>query len=389
MSPQLALHDALEFQYCRKQKCPAKRTTSPFLGGVAIRHRYECTGIRHCEYLDNSLAILSHTCVTEDIWEQLKGSRTNAYRSEQDERKRSAIVTFQAVQFRFRNQTACTVTTRSCRPILKTMQHADVSGEKLCYVGCAGSTADSRRESHFFRIVGNHVDYEYLENLFQTGIQHEPESTELCSNIFSTKTRYRECGSNHPQGRGKLVWATCNVEFDIIIPVDLVKCPYYIFTSTGTHVHPPPPPTKPIDSPLEGRSTEIARQKRKRSAVEEPDNGDEDDTPSQASLPGYLHPQGLSPERQMSVSRSSPAAQSITTESGSQTSSQPFLVPPRPTSAQSNIQPQVLQQNRENWAKHAALELREREARVRRQELENRLLELELLQKERALARQE
>ncbi|KAF1966784.1 hypothetical protein BU23DRAFT_377144, partial [Bimuria novae-zelandiae CBS 107.79] len=53
------------FQYCRKQKGPPKRTTSVFLGGPAMRYRYECTGIKRCEYLDNELANLSHTHVTD------------------------------------------------------------------------------------------------------------------------------------------------------------------------------------------------------------------------------------------------------------------------------------------------------------------------------------
>lgn len=36
----------------------------------------------------------------------------------------------------------------------------------------------------------------------------------------------------------------CQVSFRILIPLDLDQCPYAIFLSTGTHCHPPPPPSK-------------------------------------------------------------------------------------------------------------------------------------------------
>ena len=55
-------------------------------------------------------------------------------------------------------------------------------------------------------------------------------------------TTYKDV--DHPQGHGKLSRVYCNVEFNILIPVDLVQNPFYLFTSHGTHHHPPPPPTK-------------------------------------------------------------------------------------------------------------------------------------------------
>ncbi|KAF1964133.1 hypothetical protein BU23DRAFT_72662 [Bimuria novae-zelandiae CBS 107.79] len=84
----MVLQDVQQFQYCRKQKGPAKRTTSAFLGGPATRYRYECTGIKHCEFLENTLATLSHTHVTDEMWEQMKSARLNIYRSELDPQKK-------------------------------------------------------------------------------------------------------------------------------------------------------------------------------------------------------------------------------------------------------------------------------------------------------------
>jgi len=49
---------------------------------------------------------------------------------------------------------------------------------------------------------------------------------------------------DHPQGKEQLMHQDCGVTFDIIIPNNLVATPYYLFTSLGEHIHPPPPPHK-------------------------------------------------------------------------------------------------------------------------------------------------
>jgi hypothetical protein len=55
-----------------------------------MRFRYTCTGIKHCEYLDNALLLLSHTHVTPETWEQMQNTRYSAYRGERDERKKKS-----------------------------------------------------------------------------------------------------------------------------------------------------------------------------------------------------------------------------------------------------------------------------------------------------------
>jgi hypothetical protein len=84
------------------------------------------------------LANLSHTHVTSEIWEQIKGCRSNLYRSEPDaKKKRSTAYVFsiifecvlirfslyQAVMHRFRNRTACVRTRETCAPVLRQMRH--------------------------------------------------------------------------------------------------------------------------------------------------------------------------------------------------------------------------------------------------------------------------
>lgn len=49
---------------------------------------------------------------------------------------------------------------------------------------------------------------------------------------------------DHPQGKGKLIRVLCEVEFHILIPINLEDHPYYLFTSVGVHNHAPPPPSK-------------------------------------------------------------------------------------------------------------------------------------------------
>jgi len=51
-------------------------------------------------------------------------------------------------------------------------------------------------------------------------------------------------GVDHPNGAGKLEKLPCSVIFSIIMPNDLTATPYILFTSHGTHTHPPPPPNK-------------------------------------------------------------------------------------------------------------------------------------------------
>lgn len=43
----------------------------------------------------------------------------------------------------------------------------------------------------------------------------------------------------------------CNVVFHVLVPDDLTATPYILFTSHGTHSHPPPPPNKPPQEMVE------------------------------------------------------------------------------------------------------------------------------------------
>jgi hypothetical protein len=63
---------------------------------------------------------------------------------------------------------------------------------------------------------------------------------------------------SHPQGEGKLQQVVCNVQFNILIPLDLDQNPFFIFHSIGTHSHAPPPPTKTPET-LAGEIVDLIR----------------------------------------------------------------------------------------------------------------------------------
>ncbi|KAF1978953.1 hypothetical protein BU23DRAFT_191377 [Bimuria novae-zelandiae CBS 107.79] len=241
---EMILQDAQQFQYCRRQKGPPKRTTSVFLGGPAMRYRYECTGIKRCEYLDNGLANLSHTHVTDEIWEQMKGSRLNLYRSEPDARKKKSTALYQAVMHRYRNRTTCVYSRDTCAPVLRQMRHEAVSGDRLWYIGCSSWTYWNKAEGHLFKTVGAQYNIPHLQSLFENGLPEDPAQAETCGAIFLTRTKLHDCDVNHPQGKGKLLKVGCGVQYDIIIPIYVSQSLHYIFTSHGIHTHPPPPPTR-------------------------------------------------------------------------------------------------------------------------------------------------
>jgi hypothetical protein len=63
------------------------------------------------------------------------------------------------------------------------------------------------------------------------------------------------------QGAGKLTLKPCNVIFNAVIPRESERetTPYMIFLSTGTHLHPPPPPNMPPKQLVEELNSVISR----------------------------------------------------------------------------------------------------------------------------------
>src|SRR5690242_2758303 len=82
----------IKFQYSRAKKGPQKPTTSPYLGNVAaMRYRYQCSGVRCCEYLDNAIQTLHHTSVNENTWSVMKATRQSGRRTDPDKTRRYTL----------------------------------------------------------------------------------------------------------------------------------------------------------------------------------------------------------------------------------------------------------------------------------------------------------
>lgn len=74
-----------------------------------------------------------------------------------------------------------------------------------------------------------------MHRVFAVGTPHEPVVDDL---------RLTTLENEHDEevAPARLIFKQCDVEFDIVIPVDIVKTPHYHFTSSGLHRHYPPPP---------------------------------------------------------------------------------------------------------------------------------------------------
>ncbi|KAF2003727.1 hypothetical protein P154DRAFT_80641 [Amniculicola lignicola CBS 123094] len=114
----------------------------------------------------------------------------------------------------------------------------------------------------------------------------------------------------------------------------------------------------------------------------------------QASSSGYVRARSSSRQRFSPNTRDTAAlGEQLVQESDSTSSSNPtpskrVAIPFRSPSSQPSLQRQILHQNLNTQSQRTALELREKEAEVRRQELQNRALELDILERERALDRE-
>jgi hypothetical protein len=135
--------------------------------------------------------------------------------------------------------------------------------------------------------------------------------------------------------------------------------------------------------------TQPDRKRSRAETVEEDDSSAENADEQalfQASSSGYTWRRPSQKRRQSETRRvSSGPSGSSSSPASSRMSSQPVTLAFRTPSVEPTLQQQALQQNTDAQAKQTELELREGEARVKRLELENMKLELEVAAMRRAL----
>ncbi|KAF1811308.1 hypothetical protein P152DRAFT_68557 [Eremomyces bilateralis CBS 781.70] len=92
-------------------------------------------------------------------------------------------------------------------------------------------------------------EIEFLQTVFNSGVQDT--TSEVCTILKQQNSRAKTCGVDHTQGQGKLVSLPCQVLFTVFQPLDMDRTPYLVWVSSGTHSHPPPPPTRTPQQYLE------------------------------------------------------------------------------------------------------------------------------------------
>lgn len=77
-------------QYSHKRVYPTKHVKCTFLDTLVYKDKHKCTGIKHCKNLETNLYVLSHTEVTESIWDTMKRYRGEIEQLESDPSRRNA-----------------------------------------------------------------------------------------------------------------------------------------------------------------------------------------------------------------------------------------------------------------------------------------------------------
>ncbi|KAF2809704.1 uncharacterized protein BDZ99DRAFT_387971, partial [Mytilinidion resinicola] len=119
------------------------------------------------------------------------------------------------------------------------------------YVSCINHTGQ-HHNGHYFKIVPTNLWPEIPFLIMRFNNQGlEPDKNEDCFVIETNQSRKKFCG--------RLLQATCNVVFNIFVPKDRTECEYILFTSHGTHTHPPPPGRRTPQELIAGLMSVISR----------------------------------------------------------------------------------------------------------------------------------
>ncbi|OXV10434.1 hypothetical protein Egran_01800 [Elaphomyces granulatus] len=80
-----------DFQYCRKQVHPPKRIYCSYLHTHVLKHKFKCSGLKVCEYLDPALKAVHHEEANSEIFDQVQHINQNLTIVEENPRKRGAF----------------------------------------------------------------------------------------------------------------------------------------------------------------------------------------------------------------------------------------------------------------------------------------------------------
>ncbi|KAG6254257.1 hypothetical protein E4U47_008303 [Claviceps purpurea] len=236
-------------QYQLKRMAPIVDVMSDVLGTVAVRlHKFRCSGIRRCEYLDESLLNPASFPDAGEYWEKRDVREPLTRRSEQ-KRLRNVASWAWTIKNDYSSLKACRSSSTghlpSCRPIIFSNAEQAAGCRIQRWVRC-------HNHAH-----GNEHQNEQIPSEFDTHLAKLEEILTSTNGLYlqdrchvwdSLRSRKKTCDVAHLNGFGNMIIHECPVEMWFIVPMPTKNLDPSIFpiliNSIGTHSHPPPPPTK-------------------------------------------------------------------------------------------------------------------------------------------------
>ncbi|KAJ5439313.1 uncharacterized protein N7458_010311 [Penicillium daleae] len=245
-------------QYSYRQVYANKACKNDSFRGTDYTHsRYTCSGAFVCQYSDPIIRSMSHTAVDEGLWSTIQGIRQNMPFIEDDQVRRETYTYFSSTHTLFQRGTSCQAALPSCFPVLTQSADRTPLGGYTYAVTCVNELQlpGYHYRSNTIARDGS-IDIKFLGSLLTGEI---PSLVESCCAVEGTLKRTPRCGYSHIQGPGQWERLGCKVRFDWLIPQDLQKCPFFVFISTGRHLHPPVPPKRSPSAIVEGLKRLITR----------------------------------------------------------------------------------------------------------------------------------
>ncbi|SMR41490.1 unnamed protein product [Zymoseptoria tritici ST99CH_1E4] len=232
-------------------------THSELLGGIACKKTtLRCNGIKHCQYLHYELANFNHTEVTEQWWNRVHEKRLDRWdQGEPDPAKSNAARMYFAIRELYDNGTICEqFQVGRCKLVCRQFQSpSTVTKTREFFICCDSYNSQLKgpaKTAHFFQKVHSwqNIEYSYISQFFSRD-EPQPTRNTWCCDIAQADSRRPTCAFSHAgHGAGAMKQSGCIVTFYKIVPIDFAKMPYVIWLSVGEHVHPPPPPVRPVQS---------------------------------------------------------------------------------------------------------------------------------------------
>ncbi|KAG6165712.1 hypothetical protein E4U51_004161 [Claviceps purpurea] len=237
-------------QYAVRRVSPPGDSRSDFLGNVPVKmHKFRCSGLKHCEFVDKALLDPASYRDIGDYWEKLQSVRKSLTEDSEHQGLRDAVTWAWTVKNDYSVFKACkmapTKQLPSCKPTVFPSSDQAIGGRIQRWIRCINHASADGHQKAF---VPNRYDA-YITQIEQILTStDELVCHEGCYVVSRSRRRSKTCDVVHPlSGPGQIKTLECPVIIWFIVPPRQLR-PWILINSIGTHSHPPPPPTK-IDKP--------------------------------------------------------------------------------------------------------------------------------------------